>query len=148
MADPKFKKGDDVYFLMEKTVCGHKAVEWDQSVEGKIVGRGQVIGVHDTGNGPLVFYYEIEIAEPFEFYGSKCGFSESYLSKNLPGIKSVASNSVSAPPHPQPTYKEKAMRFFGAPSQSELGPKCPVHPHVSMKPLGTSFFCPECEKAH
>lgn len=147
MADQEFKKGDDVYFLLEKMCGGYNPVEWSDDVEGKVVCRGQVIDILLGGN-PLVFHYKIEVAEPYEFYGRTGTFPKRFLSKNPPGAKSEAQKSVSVPATPQLTDRERMIKILGAPSSSEIGPPCP-RCGKRMKPLASSWYCPDdCDKIH
>jgi len=151
MADTEYKKGDDVYFLLEKMCGGFYFVEWIRGVEGKIACRGQVIGIHThhlLALKTLVTLYEIEVAEPYEFYGLIFQVQEEFLSKNPPGDKPEAQKSVSVSSRPQPTKKERMIKILGAPSSSEIGPPCP-HCGTRMKPLASSWYCPnDCDKIH
>lgn len=151
MADSKFKKGEDVYFLLEKlvgVVYKYKVVDWDENAAGRVVCRGQIIDIFPIGRPLIYFYYEIEIAEPYEFYGRTAGFPESCLSKNPFGDKLEAQKSVSVSATPRPTDRERMMKILGAPGQSEVGPPCP-HCGKRMKPLASSWYCPDdCDKIH
>lgn len=151
MANSKFKKGDEVYFLIERIAVGYKIVDWSEVKDGKEVARGRVVDYlcqHDLTTIPATIctVYLVEVVEPYGLYGS--GWLRETSLRQDAGVivEPKISRTLTSVPT-KPTDKEKMMKFFSAPSQNELGQSCPIC-GTRTKPLGSSYYCPnDCDRA-